>query len=47
LSVFVLAICAISSGSEGREAIEDFGKEKEDCLHPAKSISFRGSKNVL
>ncbi len=30
--IIVLAICAISSGSDGWEAIEDFGKEKEDWL---------------
>jgi len=28
----VLAICAICSGADGWEAIEDFGKEKEDWL---------------
>ena len=27
--IIVLAICAISSGSDGWEAIEDFGKEKK------------------
>ena len=30
--IIVLAICAICSGSNGWEAIEDFGKEKEDWL---------------
>ncbi len=30
--IIVLAICAISSGSDGWEAIEDFGKEKEEWL---------------
>ena len=30
--IIVLAICAICSGADGWEAIEDFGKEKEDWL---------------
>jgi hypothetical protein len=30
--IIVLSICAMSSGSDGWEAIEDFGKEKEDWL---------------
>lgn len=30
--IIVLAICAMSSGSDGWEAIEDFGKEKEEWL---------------
>jgi len=28
MSIIVLAICAVASGSDGWEAIEDFGKEK-------------------
>jgi len=32
LDIIVLTICAISSGSDGWEAIEDFGREKEDWL---------------
>jgi len=32
IDIIVLSICAISSGSDGWEAIEDFGKEKEDWL---------------
>lgn len=32
IDIIVLAICAISSGADGWEAIEDFGKEKEDWL---------------
>ncbi len=32
IDIIVLSICAICSGSDGWEAIEDFGKEKEDWL---------------
>lgn len=32
IDIIVLSICAISSGSDGWEAIEDFGKEKEEWL---------------
>lgn len=32
LDIIVLTICAVSSGANGWEAIEDFGKEKEDWL---------------
>lgn len=32
IDIIVLAICAISSGANGWEAIEDFGKEKEAWL---------------
>ena len=32
LDIIVLSICAISSGADGWEAIEEFGKEKQDWL---------------
>ncbi len=32
LDIIVLTICAVVSGAEGREAIEAFGKEKQDWL---------------
>jgi predicted transposase YbfD/YdcC len=33
LDIIILTICAVISGAEGWEAIEAFGKEKQDWLH--------------
>ena len=32
IDIIILSICAVISGAEGWEAIEQFGKEKEDWL---------------
>ena len=32
MDIITLAVCAVASGADGWEAIEDFGKEKLDWL---------------
>ena len=32
MDIIMLAICAVMSGANGREVIEQFGKNKQECL---------------
>ncbi len=47
IDIIVLTVCAMVSGADGWEAIEDFGKEKLDIADSKPLSILSGSFSVL